>query len=46
MGVAAEVGTLSEGKYADVIAVRGDPLRHIAVLRDVDLVIKRGVRVR
>jgi imidazolonepropionase-like amidohydrolase len=46
MGVAAQVGTLSEGKYADVIAVRGDPLRHIAVLGDVDVVIRRGIRYR
>ncbi|HXV85559.1 MAG TPA: amidohydrolase family protein, partial [Gemmatimonadales bacterium] len=45
-GVAHDVGTVSEGKYADLIAVRGDPLRHISVLRDVDLVIKRGRRVR
>ena len=46
MGVLNDVGTVSEGKYADVIAVRGDPLRHIAILRDVDLVIRRGRRVR
>ncbi|HEX9580222.1 MAG TPA: amidohydrolase family protein [Gemmatimonadales bacterium] len=46
MGVSGDVGTVSEGKYADIIAVRGDPLRHISVLRDVDLVIKRGRRVR
>ena len=41
-----EVGTVSEGKYADIIAVRGDVLRHINLLRDVDLVIKHGVRYR
>jgi imidazolonepropionase-like amidohydrolase len=46
MGVADQVGTVTEGKYADLIAVRGDPLRHIEVLRDVDLVIKRGTRYR
>ena len=46
MGVANEVGTVTEGKYADVIAVRGEPLRHITVLRDVDVVIRRGVRYR
>jgi len=37
-----EVGTISEGKYADIIAVRGDVLRYISLLQDVDLVIKRG----
>lgn len=46
MGVLDDVGTVSEGKYADIIVVRGDPLRHINVLRDVDLVIKRGRRIR
>jgi imidazolonepropionase-like amidohydrolase len=46
MKVEAEVGTISEGKYADIIAVRGDVLRHIDVLRDVDIVIKRGIRYK
>jgi imidazolonepropionase-like amidohydrolase len=46
MGVSADVGTVSEGKYADIIAVRGDVLRHISLLQDVDIVVKRGVRVR
>ena len=46
MGVAGEVGTVTEGKYADIIAVRGDVLRHIVLLRDVDIVIKRGRRFR
>jgi imidazolonepropionase-like amidohydrolase len=46
MGVGGDVGTVSEGKYADIIAVRGDVLRHIVLLQDVDLVMKRGVRVR
>jgi imidazolonepropionase-like amidohydrolase len=46
MGVLDEVGTVSEGKYADVIAVRGDVLRHIALLQDVDVVVRHGVRHR
>jgi len=46
MGVTNDVGTVTEGKYADLIAVRGDPLRHLTVLRDVDVVIRRGVRYR
>jgi imidazolonepropionase-like amidohydrolase len=41
-----EVGTISEGKYADIIAVRGDVLRYIALLQRVDLVIKHGVRYK
>ncbi|HUH16819.1 MAG TPA: amidohydrolase family protein, partial [Methylomirabilota bacterium] len=46
MGVADEVGTISEGKYADIIAVKGDVLRYIDKLDDVDIVIKHGVRYR
>ena len=33
MKVDKEVGTIAPGKYADVIAVRGDVLRHVALLR-------------
>src|SRR5688572_11778237 len=46
MKVDGEVGTVSEGKYADIIAVRGDVLRYINLLQDVDLVIKHGVRYK
>ena len=42
MGVSEEVGTVSPGKYADVIAVRGDVLRYVDLLQDVDLVMKHG----
>jgi imidazolonepropionase-like amidohydrolase len=42
----AVVGTVSPGKYADVIAVRGDVMRYIALLQRVDVVIKHGVRVK
>ncbi len=41
-----QVGTVTPGKRADIIAVRGDVLRHVALLSDVDLVIKRGVRYK
>ena len=39
-------GTVSEGKYADVIAVRGDVLRHIELLRQPELVMKHGRRYK
>ncbi len=42
MGVDDKYGTVSEGKFADIIAVKGDVLRHISLLQDVDLVIKHG----
>jgi imidazolonepropionase-like amidohydrolase len=46
MKVDRDVGTISEGKFADIIAVRGDVLRYINLLQRVDIVIKRGVRYK
>lgn len=46
MKVDRDVGTVSEGKYADIIAVRGDVLRYINLLHSVDIVIKHGTRYR
>lgn len=46
MKVSDQVGTVSEGKYADIIAVRGDVLRHISLLQNVDIVIKHGSRYK
>ncbi|HET7694557.1 MAG TPA: amidohydrolase family protein [Vicinamibacterales bacterium] len=46
MNVDARVGTVSPGKDADVIAVRGDVLRYISLLQRVDVVVKRGVRYK
>jgi imidazolonepropionase-like amidohydrolase len=46
MKVDRTVGTVSPGKNADIIAVRGDVVRYIALLQRVDLVIKRGVRYK
>ncbi|MBS4065305.1 MAG: amidohydrolase family protein [Chitinophagaceae bacterium] len=45
-GVENKVGTISEGKTADIIAVRGDVLRYINLLQKVDIVIKNGTRVK
>jgi imidazolonepropionase-like amidohydrolase len=46
MGVLDEVGTVEAGKYADIIAVRGDVLRFINILRDVNIVVRRGQQYR
>ncbi|HUG03132.1 MAG TPA: amidohydrolase family protein [Steroidobacteraceae bacterium] len=46
MGAGHESGSLAPGKIADVIAVRGDVLRNPALLQSVDIVIKRGRRIR
>lgn len=45
-GVDDKVGTISEGKFADIIAVRGDVLRYINLLQRVDIVIKHGKRFK
>jgi len=45
-GVENKVGTISEGKVADIIAVKGDVLRYINLLQKVDMVIKGGKRVK
>ncbi len=42
MGVDDKYGTISEGKYADIIAVDGDVLRWVSLLSDVDFVMKHG----
>jgi imidazolonepropionase-like amidohydrolase len=39
-------GTLTPGKVADIIAVRGDALRHPVLLQRLDIVISRGLRYR
>lgn len=46
MGAESDAGSVSAGKFADVIAVRGDPLKHIDVLREPKLVIKHGRRYK
>ncbi|HEY7544634.1 MAG TPA: amidohydrolase family protein, partial [Blastocatellia bacterium] len=46
MKVDRDVGTVTEGKYADIIAVRGDALRFINLLQRVDIVIKHGKRYK
>ncbi len=38
-----KIGTLEAGKYADLIAVDGDPLDDISELLDVDFVMKGGI---
>ena len=46
MGVSDRVGTVTPGKQADIIAVKGDALKHINLLQRVDIVIKKGKRYR
>lgn len=41
-----DVGAVSPGHYADMIAVKGDPLTDISILSDVQGVMKGGVVVK
>jgi len=43
LGKAGELGVIAPGAYADVIAVRGDPLQDVAELGRVAFVMKDGV---
>jgi imidazolonepropionase-like amidohydrolase len=46
MGKSADVGAVSPGHYADMVAVAGDPLADIGALEKVDHVMKGGKLVR
>jgi imidazolonepropionase-like amidohydrolase len=41
-----DLGSVDAGKYADIIAVHGDPLQDIAIMQKVDFVMKAGTIYR
>lgn len=43
MGVEEQWGTVVPGRLADIIAIKGDVLKHIALLQNVNFVMKGGV---
>lgn len=43
MGWSDRVGTIEAGKFADIVAVHGDPLNDITILQHVSFVMKGGV---
>jgi imidazolonepropionase-like amidohydrolase len=46
LGRAADVGTITVGRYGDLIGVAGDPLKDVSVLQSVAVVIKGGEVVK
>ena len=42
LGLAREIGTIEPGKSADIIAVAGDPLSDVRLLKTVSFVMARG----
>jgi imidazolonepropionase-like amidohydrolase len=43
LGHSDQVGSITPGRLADIVAVSGDPLRDIGVLENVEFVMKDGV---
>jgi imidazolonepropionase-like amidohydrolase len=43
MGWTDQVGSIEPGKFADIVAVNGDPMANIEILEHVDFVMKGGV---
>ncbi|MBW1732357.1 MAG: amidohydrolase family protein, partial [Deltaproteobacteria bacterium] len=46
LGMQDEIGSISKGKIADIIAVRGNPLKNISVMSKVDMVMKGGTFIK
>ncbi|HQR40915.1 MAG TPA: amidohydrolase family protein, partial [Blastocatellia bacterium] len=42
----ADVGAIAPGKFADIVAVPGDPLKDITTMEHVSFVMKGGVTVK
>jgi imidazolonepropionase-like amidohydrolase len=42
LGMQNDVGSIAVGKYADLVAVKGDPLADITLLQKIDFVMKGG----
>lgn len=45
-GIGRETGSLEKGKYADIIAVEGNPLEQLAALKKVIAVVSKGKLVK
>jgi imidazolonepropionase-like amidohydrolase len=43
LGMSNVLGTITAGKFGDIVAVDGDPLSDITELEDIDFVMKQGI---
>ena len=43
LGVEDKLGSIEIGKTADIIAVKGDPIKDISVLQNISFVMKNGI---
>ena len=43
LGWKGKVGSITKGKFADIIAVEGNPIDNISILEQVSFVMKGGV---
>ena len=46
LGAAKDVGSLAQGRWADLVAVQGDPLADISLLERIPVVVKGGVMAK
>ncbi|MGB8252212.1 MAG: amidohydrolase family protein, partial [Anaerolineaceae bacterium] len=46
VGQEDQIGTVEEGKIADVLVVGGDPMENLQVLTDIRLVVHNGTIIR
>jgi imidazolonepropionase-like amidohydrolase len=46
LGLSGKIGVVEKGAFADLVAVSGDPLKDVAVLKHVEFVMKGGEVVR
>lgn len=43
LGLESQIGTIEVGKWADIVAISGDPLKDISLLKQIEFVMKEGI---